>query len=503
MNKRGFLDIWLVVSAVFILFLAPTINDSFAEGIRDVPNLYKKANEHFMIGEYHEAIELYDKILEISPTNTKTSLMKAIALENLERHKASILEFYKVNQEEPDNITALIGLGVGFGNYGEYKQALEYFEQAHELSPDNHVVKNYYEFATKNVKKYLYNEADKPEIFTLNIPETVPAWIKNTAGWWATDKIPDEEFLKSLQFLVENKIINVESSDNTITDSSAQPIPAWIKNTAGWWATDKIPDEEFLKGINFLVNSNLLIVDLPDVQELSEEEQKVKDRNQWEFSRYLDRIENIVNKDKRYIEFPNPSNDVIKKFMRDYVKWNYDQQIEIGNQGFPNPEYVLRDDVYYLEYKIYVNDQPAALPLDHVSTLVNSFKMWEDMEFNAKDGKKVKINFATTKTKANANLWVTWVVRDMGEGVLGHANLGKGVVEVALGGYGCDGNFQLFHVDTVQYIMTHELGHGIGLRHSEDPNSIMFPSMKNTQYAYCMLDVDKKINTGSIILKND
>ena len=476
----------VIISAVFVLFLTPSINDSFAEGIRDVPNLYKKANEHFMIGEYHQAIELYDKILEISPTNTKTSLMKGIALENLERHKASILEFYKVNQQEPDNITALIGLGVGFGNYGEYKQALEYFEQAYELDPENHVVKNYHEFATKNVKKYLYNEADKPKIFTLNIPETVPAWIKNTAGWWSTDKIPDEEFLKSLQFLIENKIINVESSDNTITNSSTQPIPTWIKNTAGWWSTDKIPDEEFLKGINFLINNNLLIVDLPDVRELSEEEQKIKDRNQWEFSRYLDRIQNIVNKDKRYIEFPNPSNDVIKKFMRDYVKWNYDQQIEIGNQGFPNPEYVLIDDIYHLEYKIYVNDQPAALPLDHVSTLVNSFKMWEDMEFNASDGKKVKINFVTTSTKSNANLWVTWVVRDLGEGVLGHANLGKGIVEVALGGYGCDGNFQLFHVDTVQYIMTHELGHGIGLRHSEDPNSIMFPSMKNTKYAYCV-----------------
>ena len=452
MQKNEFGNYSLVISAIFVLFLAPSINDSFAEGIRDVPNLYKKADEHFMSGEYQEAIELYDKILEISPTNTKTSLMKGIALENLERHKASILEFYKVNQQEPENITALIGLGVGFGNYGEYKQALEYFEQAYELSPENHVVKNYYEFATKNVKKYLYNEAEKPEVFTLNIPETVPVWIKNTAGWWATDKIPDEEFLK---------------------------------------------------GIDFLIDSNLLIVDLPDVQELSEEEQKINDRNQWEFSRYLDRIENIVNKDKRYIEFPNPSNDVIKKFMRDYVKWNYDQQIEIGNQGFPNPEYVLKDDIYHLEYKIYVNDQPAALPLDHVSTLVNSFKMWEDMEFNASDGKKVKINFATTKTKTNANLWVTWVVRDMGEGVLGHANLGKGIVEVALGGYGCDGNFQLFHVDTVQYIMTHELGHGIGLRHSEDPNSIMFPSMKNTQYAYCVLDVDKKISTGSIVLKND
>jgi len=452
MRKNSLARYSLVVSATLVLLLSTSIGDTYGEGIRDVPNLYEKANEHFMIGEYHEAIELYDKILEISPSNTKTSLMKGIALDNLERHKASILEFYKVNQQDPENITALIGLGVGFGNYGEYKQALTYFEQAYELAPENHVVENYYEFAVNTVKKYPYNEAEKPEVFTLNIP---------------------------------------------------QSIPSWIKNTAGWWATDKIPDEEFLKGIDFLIDNGLLVIDLPEVQGLSEEKKKINDRNQWEFSRYLDRIQKIVDKDKRYIEYPNPSNDVIKKFLRDYVKWNYDQQIEVGNQGFPNPEYVLIDDVYHLEYKIYVNDQPPALPLDHVSTLTNSFKMWEDMEFNANDGKKVKINFVTTNTKTNANLWVTWVVRDLGEGVLGHANLGKGIVEVALGGYGCDGNFQLFHVNTVEYIMTHELGHGIGLRHSEDPNSIMYPSMKNTQYAYCMLDVDKKINTGSIVLKKD
>ncbi|MEC9436239.1 MAG: M57 family metalloprotease [Thermoproteota archaeon] len=452
MRKNSLARYSLVVSATLVLLLSTSIGDTYGEGIRDVPNLYEKANEHFMIGEYHEAIELYDKILEISPSNAKTSLMKGIALDNLERHKASILEFYKVNQQDPENITALIGLGVGFGNYGEYKQALTYFEQAYELAPENHVVENYYEFALNTVKKYPYNEAEKPEVFTLNIPQTVPAWIKNTAGWWATDKIPDEEFLK---------------------------------------------------GINFLIDNGLLVIDLPEVQGLSEEKKKINDRNQWEFSRYLDRIQKIVDKDKRYIEYPNPSNDVIKKFLRDYVKWNYDQQIEVGNQGFPNPEYVLIDDVYHLEYKIFVNDQPPALPLDHVSTLTNSFKMWEDMEFNANDGKKVKINFVTTNTKTNANLWVTWVVRDLGEGVLGHANLGKGIVEVALGGYGCDGNFQLFHVNTVEYIMTHELGHGIGLRHSEDPNSIMYPSMKNTQYAYCMLDVDKKINTGSIVLKKD
>jgi len=486
---------------VFALFLSPFMSVSFAQNATNLPNLYRQANEHFMLGEYHQAIEIYDEILEESPNSKKTLLMKGIALSNLERHKSSILEFYKVNQQDENNITALIGLGVGFGNFGEYKEALKYFEQAYELQPKNHIVKNYYEFATKTIGKYPYNEVEKPEVYTLNIPQTIPAWIKNTAGWWADGQLPDDEFIKSLQFLIENNIISVEVLEKR--QSTLQTIPAWIKNTAGWWATDRIPDEEFLKGIGFLMENGLLIINIPDIQGLTEDKQKIKDRNEWEFSRYLDRIEKEVNQEKRYIEYPNPSNDVIKKFLRDYIKWNYDQQIEIGNKSFPNPEYILIDDVYHLEYKIYVNEQPSGLPLDHVSTLVNSFKVWEEDEFSANDGKKVKIHFVTTKTRSDANLWVTWVVRDLGEGVLGHANLGKGVVEVALGGYACDGNFQLYHVDTVEYIMTHELGHGIGLRHSSDESSIMYPSMKNTQYAYCILDIDKKIHSSPIVLGKD
>ena len=54
-----------------------------------------------------------------------------------------------------------------------------------------------------------------------------------------------------------------------------QTVPAWIKNTAGWWATDKIPDEEFLKGIDFLIDNGLLVIDLPEVQGLSEEKKKI------------------------------------------------------------------------------------------------------------------------------------------------------------------------------------------------------------------------------------
>ncbi|MGI0098102.1 MAG: peptidase, partial [Nitrosopumilaceae archaeon] len=37
----------------------------------------------------------------------------------------------------------------------------------------------------------------------------IPNWIKSNAGWWADDLISDDDFVKGIQYLVENKIIRV------------------------------------------------------------------------------------------------------------------------------------------------------------------------------------------------------------------------------------------------------------------------------------------------------
>ena len=44
----------------------------------------------------------------------------------------------------------------------------------------------------------------------VNIDETsIPAWIKNNAGWWATDQIDDSAFLQGIQYLVQKGIVVV------------------------------------------------------------------------------------------------------------------------------------------------------------------------------------------------------------------------------------------------------------------------------------------------------
>ena len=68
-----------------------------------------------------------------------------------------------------------------------------------------------------------------------------------------------------------------------------------------------------------------------------------------------------------------------------------------------------------IEYLVYINEQPVGLPIDHATTLVNSFDYWEKREFVASDGKKAIAKFSVTNKKAEANVWVTWVVRNIGE----------------------------------------------------------------------------------------
>jgi hypothetical protein len=177
---------------------------------------------------------------------------------------------------------------------------------------------------------------------------------------------------------------------------------------------------------------------------------------------------------------------VIKKFLRDYVKWNFEQEAKTASERFPDPTYQIVNGTYVIHYEVFVNEQPSGLPLDHVSTLNNSLEFWDTQDLNVSNQNAI-IQFTYTTQKTQANLWVTWVVRDLGAGVLGHAHLGKGVVEVALGDYSCDGSFQLYDVNTVEKIMTHELGHSIGLSHVDDEENVMYKSM-TPKYAYCLLN---------------
>jgi len=89
---------------------------------------------------------------------------------------------------------------------------------------------------------------------------TVPDWIKNTAGWWASEQIPDAAFLQGIQYLIKEGIMIVEIPTE-IDSESAEEVPGWVKNTAGWWAEDKIHDITFVSGIQYLIGKGIIVVE--------------------------------------------------------------------------------------------------------------------------------------------------------------------------------------------------------------------------------------------------
>ena len=103
---------------------------------------------------------------------------------------------------------------------------------------------------------------------------TIPSWIKNTAGWWADDKIPDSVFIQGIQFLIKEEIITVQIP---AVDSVVEEIPGWVKNTAGWWAEDKIQDITFVAAVRYLVSQGIVYVEREQVEEPVEEVEEITD----------------------------------------------------------------------------------------------------------------------------------------------------------------------------------------------------------------------------------
>ena len=62
-----------------------------------------------------------------------------------------------------------------------------------------------------------------------------------------------------MQYLINQQIIHVQKMSGTAQPTS-QFVPNWVKDTAGWWASEQVTDQEFLSGIGFLVEQGVIKV---------------------------------------------------------------------------------------------------------------------------------------------------------------------------------------------------------------------------------------------------
>ena len=145
-------------------------------------------------------------------------------------------------------------------------------------------------------------ESIKQEILSQK-QSRIPEWVKNNVKWWSENQIDDETFVSGIQFLMKEKIVNIpnlpeqasekarlsfvdESKDTqsyidrynnepdykdwfdenypdyTIYEAVGvtEPVPRWIKNNADWWSQGLITEDEFIKGIEYMVKEGIIKV---------------------------------------------------------------------------------------------------------------------------------------------------------------------------------------------------------------------------------------------------
>ena len=313
---------FFLISTILTISIATNLT---AYGQNDQSELFDIGTEHLLNGEYSQAINIFDEILDTESKNISTLKMRGIANSNLGYNEASLKDFFVVLEKDSTDVTSLAGMGIGFGNLGEYQESNYYFGKALEIEPDNIVLLNFKQHIEKTIVKYPYAPTEKPELLLQKNQVVIPDWVRNNADWWSQGLISDDDFASGIGFLVNEKIIQIESIKANGT--SSEEIPNWIKNNAVWWVNGQISDDDFASGIQYLIENGIITISI----ELTSDTESEKARFT-AFEKYLSQISKNIGKEKRYIEYSNPSNDPCRSARR--APYNRGRDLPLGTHAF-------------------------------------------------------------------------------------------------------------------------------------------------------------------------
>jgi len=107
-------------------------------------------------------------------------------------------------------------------------------------------------------------------VIPYSFSEEIPEWVKNNASWWSERLISQTEFTNGLEFLINEGIIYIPSTEPGIPGPD-KAIPDWVRNTAGWWSDNKIPNSEFINAMKYLIEIGIIEVDASSPEIIEEE----------------------------------------------------------------------------------------------------------------------------------------------------------------------------------------------------------------------------------------
>jgi len=93
----------------------------------------------------------------------------------------------------------------------------------------------------------------------------IPGWVKNVAGWWGSGIVSENEFVSGIEYLINNNIILLDfvpCNDKIQSQyGDTKSVPDWIKNNAIWWSENLIGDTDFINGLQYLIEHKIIKID--------------------------------------------------------------------------------------------------------------------------------------------------------------------------------------------------------------------------------------------------
>ena len=116
--------------------------DSFDKALQIKPDdheaWYGRGNALVNLGRYEEAIDSYDKALQIKPDYHEAWCNRGNALDDLGRYEEAIDSCDKAVQIKPDFHQAWFNRGNALVNLGRYEEAIDSYDKAVQIKPDYH-----------------------------------------------------------------------------------------------------------------------------------------------------------------------------------------------------------------------------------------------------------------------------------------------------------------------------------------------------------------------------
>ena len=212
--------------------------------------LYAKGLAQFTLGRYHDTVTTMNKVLEIIPDNVQALYTKGMALSKVQKYDEALETLNKVHKINPEHYKAISNIALIYKTQENYEKAIVYYDKFLEIFPNDVAM-------MKNKEESLIAlDKDKEEQTKPQIPD----WIRNNAEWWAQGAIGDNDFVSGIQYLIKEGVMHIPETNKLPTTGESNEIPAWIKNNADWWSQRLISDDDFVKGIQYLVGQGIIKV---------------------------------------------------------------------------------------------------------------------------------------------------------------------------------------------------------------------------------------------------